>query len=88
MKAVEYTEDLTTDPNSPEMDALIEEIKQKASGVSNDEDSYYQRVILNGIQDRVSKGHPIYQGTVTPNEKAKRRAKNKRARAARRNNRD
>jgi len=51
------------------------------------EDTYYQKIILNGIQDKVSKGHPMYAGTVTPEEKAKRRAKAKRARAARRNNR-
>lgn len=49
-----------------------------------EEDTYYQRIILNGIQAKVVNGHPIYAGTVTPEEKAKRRAKNKRARAARR----
>lgn len=86
MKSVEYVEEVGVD-KSAEMDALIDEIKQKASGVSDNEDSYYQRVILNGIQVKVYNGHPMYQGTVTAQEKAKRRAKNKRARAARRNNR-
>lgn len=70
--------------------AYVAELIEDGPVVTGDdvvEDTYYQKIILNGIQDKVAKGHPIYQGTVTDAEKAKRRAKNKRARAARRNNR-
>lgn len=52
---------------------------QEAVGEKVDRRTDYELAILNGLQ-----GKPVYGGTVSKNEQRRRRAVNKRARAARR----